>query len=98
MSLDEVTVEIQKNKQRLADSSDKKSDILQLYPWSAAPLLKDNGTPEIRMYPITTSSRSMGYADDTTVYVKSKNPEHLKIELGNIANIMVNFCNTNGLT
>jgi hypothetical protein len=46
---------------------------------------------------LTTSSRVTGYADDTTVYVKSKNLEHLKEELEILGIKMVNFCNENGL-
>ena len=46
---------------------------------------------------IHISSRVTGYADDTTVYIKSKNLEHLKDAMQNLADSMVNYCNTNGL-
>ena len=40
-----------------------------------------------------TSSKVVGYADDTTVYVKARNPEHLKQELQALGRIMVDYCN-----
>jgi hypothetical protein len=46
---------------------------------------------------LTTSSKVVGFADDTTVYVKSKTVEHLTDELERIASKMVYFCNANGL-
>ena len=45
----------------------------------------------------TTSSTVVGYADDTTVYVKAKDPEHLRMELQSLGNIMVDYCDKNGL-
>ena len=45
----------------------------------------------------STSSKVVGYADDTTVYVKAKNPEHLREELQALGRIMVDYCNENGL-
>ena len=36
----------------------------------------------------------IGYADDTTVYVKAKNPEHLRMELQSLG---VDYCDENGL-
>ena len=45
----------------------------------------------------TTSSKVVGYADDTNVYVKSNNVKNLSSELQFLANNMVNFCNKNGL-
>ena len=45
----------------------------------------------------TTSSKVVGYADDTTVYVKAKNPEHLRMELQSLGHIMVDYCDKNGL-
>ena len=45
----------------------------------------------------STSSKVVGYADDTTVYVKARNPEHLKQELQALGRIMVDYCNENGL-
>ena len=39
----------------------------------------------------------VGYADDTTVYVKAKNLEHLRQELQALGRIMVDYCNENGL-
>ena len=45
----------------------------------------------------STSSKVVGYADDTTVYVKAKNPEHLRQELQALGRIMVDYCNENGL-
>jgi hypothetical protein len=46
---------------------------------------------------LTTSSRVVGFADDTTVYVKSKNCEQLSVELERLGKKMVNYCNENGL-
>ena len=37
------------------------------------------------------------YADDTTVYVKSKSVEDLSAELESLASVMVHNCNKNGL-
>ena len=45
----------------------------------------------------TTSSRVTGYADDTTVYVKAKDLDNLNMELQRRANVMVSYCNKNGL-
>ena len=39
----------------------------------------------------STSSKVVGYADDTTVYVKAKNPEHLREELQALGRIMVDY-------
>ena len=46
---------------------------------------------------LLTSSRLTGYANDTTVYVRSKSIEHLIFELERIATIMIKVCNENGL-
>ena len=46
---------------------------------------------------LTTSSRVAGYADDTTVYIKCKNVEHLLEGLQSLSNKMVTYCNQNGL-
>ena len=45
----------------------------------------------------SASSRTISYADDTTVYAKSKDHEHLIMELQLLANIMSDYCNKNGL-
>ena len=45
----------------------------------------------------STSSKVVGYADDTTVYVKGKNPEHLRMELQSLGRMMVDYCDENGL-
>ena len=39
----------------------------------------------------------IGYADDSTVYVKTRSYETLKAELEELANIMINYCNKNNL-
>ena len=39
----------------------------------------------------------MGFIEDTTVYVKSKNCEQLSVELERLGKKMVNYCNENGL-
>ena len=44
----------------------------------------------------STSSKVVGYADDTAVYFKSKNPEDLRQELQSLGHIMVDYCNENG--
>ena len=44
-----------------------------------------------------TSSKAVGYADDTTVYVKAKTIKHLTGELEWIGTQMINYCNINGL-
>lgn len=46
---------------------------------------------------LMSSSRVVGYADDTTVYAKSKSLEQLKARLQIGANNMVMYCNDNGL-
>ena len=46
---------------------------------------------------VATKSKVTGYADDTTVYVKAKSPEHLKMELQSLGNKMVEYCVENGL-
>ena len=46
---------------------------------------------------LTTSSRLIGYADDSTVYVKAKSLKSLISELESLAINMINFCNENGL-
>jgi ribonuclease P/MRP protein subunit RPP40 len=46
---------------------------------------------------VSTKSKVTGYADDTTVYVKAKSPEHLKMELQCLGNRMVGYCVENGL-
>ena len=44
-----------------------------------------------------THSRVAGYTDDTTMYVKTKNLEHLRSELDRLASEMVKYYNENGL-
>ena len=39
----------------------------------------------------------MGYADDTTVYVKSRSIDHLILEMEWVGTKMINYCNDNGL-
>ena len=46
---------------------------------------------------LKASSRMIGYADDSTVYIKTKSLETLKAELEQLANIMINYCNKNNL-
>ena len=46
---------------------------------------------------LTTSSRVIGYADDTTVYVKAKSLQILRPELERLGKIMMQYCNENGL-
>ena len=45
----------------------------------------------------SSSSRVIGYADDTTVYIKARNIEELKSKFEEIAKVMVNYCNDNDL-
>ena len=46
---------------------------------------------------LCASSRSMGYADDTTVYSKALTVKDLKNELEFVASQMVSYCKSNGL-
>ena len=46
---------------------------------------------------LVTSSKVMGYADDTTVYIKARNIEHLISEMEWLGSKMVSYCHKNGL-
>ena len=46
---------------------------------------------------LTASSRIIGYADDTTVYIKAKTLQILSMEFERLASIMIDYCNENNL-
>ena len=46
---------------------------------------------------LVTSSKVMGYADDTTVYIKARSVKHLMNEMEWLRASRVNYCNKNGL-
>ena len=46
---------------------------------------------------LTSSSRSIGYADDTTAYTKAKSLQEVSNEFEKTANSMIQYCNENSL-
>ena len=68
------------------------------HPWSYFVSCCDSDMPiSLTRNTLTTSSKTVGYADDTQAYVKSKSIEPLRVELGALASEMVYYCNKNGL-
>ena len=57
--------------------------------------LKD--TVQNRNCSMTTTSKMINYADDSTVYAKAKTIESLVTKLERIGNIMIHYCNENNL-